>query len=119
MSPPLQLRAILVVQIPDRETAQESCKTRGNHPPHPAQNLTIPIVSALLFCLIRRQLTGLAGSFLATRAVVWSDTNFHDVHRAQQHDGGQDRVSILVESRVLEVVVVGCNKDRKPSEGYS
>lgn len=59
----------------------------------------------------------LASSLLVTRTVIWPDANFHDVHRPQQHDGGQDRVSILVESRVLEVVVVSRDEDGKPSEG--
>ena len=119
MSPPLYLRAILVIQIPDCKSSQESCKTRSNHPPHPAQNLTITIVPALLLRLVRQRHTGLTSSLLTTHAVVWSDTNFHNIYRAEQHDGSQDRVGVLVKSRVLEVVVVGCNKDRKPSEGDS
>jgi len=72
-----------------------------------------------LFCLIRQRLNGLAGSLLATFAVVWSDADFHDVHGSEQHDGGQDRVGVLVESRVLEVVVVGRDEDRKTREGNS
>jgi hypothetical protein len=119
MSPPPQLRAVLIIQIPDCETAQERCKPCSNHPPHPAQNLTIAIVSALLLCLIRQRLAGLSSSLLATLAVVWSDADFHDVHRSEQHDGCQDRVSVLVECRILEVVVVGRDENRKARKADS
>lgn len=44
-------------------------------------------------------------------AEIGSQVQLHDVHTPQQHKRGQDGVGVLVESRVLEVVVVGGDED--------
>lgn len=115
MPPPPQLRAVLVVQVPHRKTAQESRQTGSNHPPHLPQDLAIPVVFALLLCGISADLA-LRIPLFAALAVVRANADFHDVHGAQQHNGCQDGVCVLVERGVLQVVVVCRDENRQARE---
>jgi hypothetical protein len=116
MSPASQNRAVFIIEIPNSEPAQESRQTGTDHPPHLAQNLAVAIVLTLLLCLVRWRQTlapALQLPLLLPLAVVRTNADLHDIHRAQQHDRGQDRVSVLVERRVLQVVVVSRDEDRQ------
>jgi hypothetical protein len=122
MPPASQNRAVLVVEIPHGEPAEESRQPRADHPPHLAQDLAVAVVSACLLCLVRRGqtllilATALQLPLFPALAVERTDADFHDIHRAQQHDRGQDRVRVLVERRVLQVVVVSRDEDRQTRE---
>ena len=70
-----------------------------------------------MLCLIRWRQTLLSLTLqlplFPALAVERTNADFHDIHRAQQNDRGQDSVSVLVERRVLQVVVVSRNEYRQ------
>ena len=106
---PTDLRAIDVVQAPDEETAQKHAQSVYHHEPHSLECLQVAHILVVLALLGRNG----KSHPLACQAVLFrrvapsrSEGRFHGVHAAEDDDGGQGRVCILVEDWVLKIVVV-------------
>lgn len=114
------LRAEVVVQIPDKEPTEEHAQSVHDHKPHRLESLHVAHVLVMLAFLGRHlfaPLLPLQPVLLARVAPFRPKGHLHGVHAAQDNDRGQDRVGILVEHWVLEVVVVECDEDGQSEEG--
>lgn len=47
-----------------------------------------------------------------------SKCNFHDIHLPKDNQCCQNSIDLLVEIRVLKIVVIDCNAQRKRDEGH-
>lgn len=114
VAPLAQLRAVDIVEIPDGEAAQEDAEAPGDHDPHLAQDLAVALLLARDLGLLRgRRGVARAHALVLEVAppVVGPQVQLHDDHGADQHDGREQRVRVLVEGRVLQVVVVERDED--------
>lgn len=101
-SPPLDERgAVAVVEAPDGEATEECAQTVCDHRPHGAENESH------------------AGGIVLCKTIMPSQRSqafLHDPHAAQQDSGGQNSVGVLVKHRVLQVVIVQCDKGREADQ---
>lgn len=120
MSPSSDLGAIYVVQIPDGKASKEDAQAKGDHGPHLLQDPLVPLVLPLLFSLgLWTGESALSYGFvgLVALAEMWSDVKLHDNHAADQDDGSQNRIGVLVKGRVLEEVVVEGDEQGEAGNG--
>ena len=45
-------------------------------------------------------------SLLMLLPVIWAQVELHDIHAAEENNGGEQSIRVLVEGRILKVVVV-------------
>jgi len=120
--PPLpNLAAEHVVQVPDTKPTKEHAQSVADHIPHSFENLHI---ANILVVLVLPSGNGQALLF-ACKAILLARTPpfrterlFHGVHTPQDHNGGQDRVRILVKNGVLQVMVVKGDKNGERGQRY-
>ena len=116
-APPAPQRgAVPVVERPDGEAAEEDAQADGDEAPHERQGGGVAGVDArplphvplpLGRALGGRRRAVAVGEGAGRGAARGPQVHLHDPHAADQHDGRQDRVRVLVEDRVLQVVVDG------------
>lgn len=119
LAPASQRGAELVVKGPDEEASQEHAQSVDDHEPHRLQRLHVPHVLVVLSLLRRDGQTlplALQAVLLARLAPFRAERHFHRVHAAQDDNGGQERVRVLVEDRVPEVVVIQGDEDRETGQ---
>lgn len=116
MSPSAKLGAKDVVQRPNAKATQENTQSTGNHDPHGLEDLSVSrSLSLQLDLLLMRQCTTLARlvEFCLSLSKARSDVDFHDIHCAEQDHRCQQGVRVLVKGRVLEIMVIASDKERK------
>ena len=98
-----------VVEVPDGEAAEEHGQAVPDHEPHGLECLHVAHVLVVLILLGRHGKALLLARepvFLSGVSQGWAEGLLHGPHAAEDHDGGQKRVRILMEHGVLQVVVV-------------
>ena len=132
VSPSLEFRAVDVVEVPEREATEEDAQAVCDHCPHYSQRCKVPFILALpLGLLLRccctvylpiRMAIGLSVRYCTHPLVpiLGSYIDLHDVHGSQEHESGEDGIRILVESRILQVMVIErnecCERQEEDSE---
>ena len=118
MSPRSQLRAVDIVEIPEGKTTEEDAQAVRNHGPHRSQRCQIPLILLLLRLLLPWSYHALRLPISVTirMSVGWylhslvsilrSDVGLHDVHCSYENECREDRVGVLMECRILQVVIV-------------
>ena len=122
LAPLSNLAAEVVVQIPDEEPAKEHAQSVPDHKPHRFESLHVTdVLVVLVFSGRNRQALLFASHavFFARTPPFRTKRHLHCIHTSQDHDGSQDRVCILVEHGVLQVVVIESDENGQRSQGNS
>ena len=105
-----ELRAVLVVKMPDCKTSQEDAEPESDHLPHNSKRCQITLILASLDSCYTSVRPGVR-CFAFLGAEFGPDVDFHDINGAEQYNSREEGVCVLVETRVLQIVVVDGNTD--------
>lgn len=109
LTPLSNRREELIVQAPDGKPTQKHGQSIPDHKPHGFQYLQITNIRVVLMFFGRNWQSlpfQRQAVFLARLPPFRSKGHLHGVHAPDHHYGREDRVRILVEIRILQVVVV-------------
>lgn len=108
-TPSAERGAVPVVDIPEHEAPEKHAEPVEDHEPHFPERFDVTLVFVALALLREHRKSHLLpcqAVELSRSTPLGAQRHLHRVH-ASEHDGGrEDRVGILVEERVLDVVVV-------------
>lgn len=109
MSPSPQFRAIDIVQGPNAEPTQKDAQAATNHQPHGLENLLVSDVLSVLLTPLRLSgcvLVICRRVHLGPRSKTRAQVDLHNIHGPEQDNGRQQRIHVLVEHRIAEIVIV-------------
>ena len=112
-SPDSQLRTVHIIQVPNEEPSKKCGQPITNHDPHHPENFSIPSIFPLTGCLLVCSHASFVQKLILVLTLFQPRTQIqlHHIHAARKHDSSKYSVGGLVESGILQVMVVERDED--------